>query len=45
MDSVSKVGAYKENVASVIVKGVGRGKVLPGRRFSRIAANFHGLEK
>ena len=31
--------------APVVVKGLGRGAVLPGRRMSRLAATFLGVAK
>ena len=47
MDSISEVGASKARVvhAPVVVKGLGRGAVLPGRRMSRLAATFPGVAK
>ena len=45
MDSISDVVDPKPEVqAPVVVKGIGRGAVLPGRTMSRIAAAFQGVD-
>ena len=45
MSSISEVESPKVQQATVVVMGVGRGAVLPGRRRSRLAATFPGAEK
>ena len=45
MDSISDVVPKRQVQAPVVVKGLGRGSVLPGRKMSRLAATFPGVDK
>jgi len=49
LDSISQVSAAppmaRMHPSVVVKKGVGRGSMLPGRRPSRLAATFPGMEK
>ena len=45
MDVINDVVPKPQVQAPVVVKGLGRGSVLPGRRMSRLAATFLGVDK